>query len=81
MFNFSKNPTCHIYQNIVDSKHESGGIEFKKHIDKNLKILGTENIYLISNAILSSYFGTQPSFLIGCFILHLKNHILKKYKK
>lgn len=87
-FDFEKNsflkniPKLNIKQNyIYDSKHESGGIIFNKHIDKNLKIIGTNNLYIIGNSLLTSYFGTQPSFLTSCFILHLKNIILNTLKK
>ena len=49
-------------------------------VDKNLKIIGSKNIFICSSSFFPTSGSVNPTIIILAFALRLSKHILKKKK-
>ena len=66
-----------------DSSHHIGGLCYSKNknesvIDKNLKIMGTKNIFVCSSAIFPTSGSVNPTMTICALAVRLGNYLLNK---
>lgn len=72
-----------IYKNIEDASHHMGGLAYSKNknksiVDKNLKIIGTNNIYVCSAAVFPTSGSVNPTMTLCALAVRLASHLLVK---
>ena len=72
--------------NYEDSSHHMGGLCFSKDskktlVDKNLKLMGTKNIYICSSAIFPTSGSANPTMTICALSIRLGNYLANQIKK
>jgi hypothetical protein len=71
-----------LYNNIEDASHHMGGLNYSKDkkksiVDKNLKIIGTKNIFVCSSAVFPTSGSANPTMTICALAVRLANHLVK----
>lgn len=71
-----------LFNFIEDASHHMGGLIYSKNkkeaiVDKNLKILGTKNIYVCSSAIFPTSGSANPTMTICALSLMLAKYLTK----
>ena len=72
-----------IYKYAQDASHHMGGTIYdhkikNSFVDKNLKIIGSKNIFICSSSFFPTSGSVNPTIIILAFALRLSKHILKK---
>lgn len=70
-----------IYKHAQDASHHMGGTIYNHKIknsfvDKNLKVLGSKNVYICSSSFFPTSGSVNPTIIILAFALRLSKHIL-----
>jgi choline dehydrogenase-like flavoprotein len=71
-----------LYNNIEDASHHMGGLIYSKDIrksivDKNLKIMGTNKIFVCSSAVFPTSGSVNPTMTICALAVRLANYLVK----
>jgi hypothetical protein len=71
-----------LYNNIEDASHHMGGLIYSKDkrksiVDKNLKIIGTNKIFVCSSAVFPTSGSVNPTMTICALAVRLANHLVK----
>ncbi len=71
-----------IYKYAQDASHHMGGTIYdhkikNSFVDKNLKIIGSKNIFICSSSFFPTSGSVNPTIIILAFALRLSKHILK----
>ena len=74
-----------LFHFIDDASHHMGGLIYSKNkkesvIDKNLKILGTKNIYICSSAIFPTSGSANPTMTICALAVRLAKYFINQKK-
>ncbi len=74
-----------IYKYAQDASHHMGGTIYdhkikNSFVDKNLKIIGSKNIFICSSSFFPTSGSVNPTIIILAFALRLSKHILKTKK-
>lgn len=69
-----------------DGIHQSGTTRIANSseegvVDRDLKLWGTENIFICSSSVFPTSSQANPTFFLGAFAVRLANHLTKKYEK
>jgi choline dehydrogenase-like flavoprotein len=69
-----------------DGIHQSGTTRIadspeKGVVDQNLKVWGTENVYVCSSSVFPTSGQANPTFFLGAFAVRLAEHLTKQYEK
>jgi choline dehydrogenase-like flavoprotein len=69
-----------------DGIHQSGTTRIadspkKGVVDKNLKVWGTENVFVCSSSVFPTSSQANPTFYLGVFAVRLANHLTSMYAK
>lgn len=84
--NFIFSPYTISEVSLGSSSHHAGtmsiGMDQKKGVlDHNLKIFGSNNVYVCDLSIFPNYGNSNPSFTLGAFALRLADHLNYKFSK
>lgn len=69
-----------------DGIHQSGTTRIANSseegvVDKDLKLWGTQNVFICSSSVFPTSSQANPTFFLGAFAVRLANHLTKKYEK
>ncbi|WP_163408398.1 GMC oxidoreductase [Flavobacterium ajazii] len=69
-----------------DGIHQSGTTRIANSseegvVDRDLKLWGTENVFICSSSVFPTSSQANPTFFLGAFAVRLANHLTKKYEK
>lgn len=72
-----------IRKNSIDGIHQVGTTRIAEShergvVDKNLKVFGTENLFVCSSSVFPTSGQANPTFLLGTFAARLAHHLKEK---